>query len=50
MQTHGIRHLPVCDGPMLVCFLSLRDLLRCHLDEKSVEADSVRAYIQTYSS
>ncbi len=50
MQTHGIRHLPVCDGPMLVGFLSLRDLLRCHLDEKSVEADSMRAYIQTYSS
>ncbi len=50
MQTYGIRHLPVCDGPMLVGFLSLRDLLRCHLDEKSVEADAMRAYIQTYSS
>lgn len=50
MQMHGIRHLPVCDGPMLVGFLSLRDLLRCHLDEKSVEADAMRAYIQTYSS
>ncbi len=50
MQMYGIRHLPVCDGPMLVGFLSLRDLLFCHLDEKSVEADSMRAYIQTYSS
>ena len=50
MQLYNIRHLPVCDGPMLVGFLSLRDLLRCHLDEKSVEADSMRAYIQTYSS
>ena len=50
MQTYGVRHLPVCDGPMLVGFLSLRDLLRCHLDEKSMEADSMRAYIQTSSS
>jgi CBS domain-containing protein len=47
MQDHGVRHLPVCDGRVLVGFLSLRDLLRCHLDEKSNEADSMRAYIQT---
>ncbi len=47
MQTHGVRHLPVCEGRTLVGFLSLRDLLRCHLDEKSSEADSMRAYIQT---
>ena len=26
---------------------SLRDLLRCHLDEKSGEAEMMRAYIQT---
>jgi CBS domain-containing protein len=47
MQTHGIRHLPVCDGSTLVGFLSLRDLLRHTLDEKSGEADMMRAYIQT---
>jgi len=47
MQTHGIRHLPVCDGRTLVGFLSLRDLLRQTLDEKSGEADMMRAYIQT---
>ncbi len=47
MQTHGVRHLPVCDGKTLVGFLSLRDLLRCHLDEKSGEAEMMRAYIQT---
>ena len=46
MQTHGVRHLPVCEGNTLVGFLSLRDLLRCHLDEKSGEADMMRAYIQ----
>jgi CBS domain-containing protein len=49
MQTHGVRHLPVCDGRTLVGFLSLRDLLRCHLDEKSGEADAMRAYIQASS-
>ena len=47
MQTHGVRHLPVCEGRTLVGFLSLRDLLRCHLDEKSGEAEAMRAYIQT---
>lgn len=49
MQSHGVRHLPVCEGRTLVGFLSLRDLLRCHLDEKSGEADMMRAYIQTSS-
>ncbi len=50
MKTYGIRHLPVCDGRTLVGFLSLRDLLRCRLDETSIEADSMRAYIGTSSS
>jgi CBS domain-containing protein len=49
MQSHGVRHLPVCEGRTLVGFLSLRDLLRCHLDEKSGEADMMRAYIQASS-
>jgi CBS domain-containing protein len=49
MQTHSVRHLPVCEGSTLVGFLSLRDLLRCHLDEKSGEAEAMRAYIQTSS-
>jgi CBS domain-containing protein len=47
MQSHGVRHLPVCEGRVLVGFLSLRDLMRCHLDEKSEEANVMRAYIQT---
>jgi CBS domain-containing protein len=47
MQEHGIRHLAVCEGSTLVGFLSLRDLLRHTLDEKSGEADMMRAYIQT---
>lgn len=49
MQSHSVRHLPVCEGQTLVGFLSLRDLLRCHLDEKSGEAEMMRAYIQTSS-
>lgn len=49
MQSHSVRHLPVCEGRTLVGFLSLRDLLRCHLEEKSGEADMMRAYIQTAS-
>jgi len=49
MQDHKVRHLPVCDGRTLVGFLSLRDLLRCHLEEKSGEAEMMRAYIQTSS-
>jgi CBS domain-containing protein len=47
MQSHGVRHLPVCEGRTLVGFLSLRDLLRCQMDEKSGEAEMMRAYIQT---
>lgn len=47
MQSYGIRHLPVCDGATLVGFLSLRDLLRHNLEEKSGEAEMMRAYIQT---
>ena len=50
MQTHGVRHLPVCDGNTLVGFLSLRDLLRQTLEEKAGEADMMRAYIQTSAS
>ncbi len=50
MQSYGVRHLPVCDGATLVGFLSLRDLLRHNLEEKSGEADMMRAYIQTGAS
>ena len=47
MQSHGVRHLPVCEGSILVGFLSLRDLLRHTMEEKVGEADMMRAYIQT---
>jgi len=47
MQTHGFRHLPVCEEKTLVGFLSLRDLMRQTLEEKVGEAEMMRAYIQT---
>lgn len=47
MQDNGIRHLPVCEGNILVGFLSFRDLMRRTLEEKSGEAEMMRAYIQT---
>lgn len=47
MQAHGVRHLPVCEGSMLVGFLSLRDLMRHTLEEKAGEAEMMRQYIQT---
>ena len=50
MQHYGVRHLPVCDGPTLVGFLSLRDLLRHKIDETVGEAEMMRAYIQTGAS
>jgi CBS domain-containing protein len=50
MQEFAVRHLPVCDGSTLVGFLSLRDLLRQKVDETVVEAETLRAYIQTGAS
>jgi CBS domain-containing protein len=50
MQEYAVRHLPVVDGPTLVGFLSLRDLLRHKLDETTGEAEAMRAYIQTGTS
>lgn len=50
MQEYGVRHLPVCDGAMLVGFLSLRDLLHQKVDESVGEAEMMRAYIQTGAS
>ena len=50
MQTHGVRHLPVCEGSTLVGFLSLRDLMRHTLEEKAGEAEMMRQYIQTSAS
>jgi len=50
MQEYAVRHLPVCEGSILVGFLSLRDLLRHKLEETTGEAEMMRAYIQTGAS
>jgi CBS domain-containing protein len=46
MQTRHIRHLPVVDDGRLIGVLSLRDLLREHLEIKRHEVEALKAYIQ----
>lgn len=46
MQARHIRHLPVVDDTGVVGVLSLRDLLREHLDAKRHEVRVLTAYIQ----
>ena len=46
MQDRHIRHLPVVEDEQVVGILSLRDLLRAHLEEKEQEVDHLTAYIQ----
>ena len=44
MQEYAVRHLPVCEGSMLVGFLSLRDLLHQKVDETVGEAEMTRLH------
>ena len=46
MQARHIRHLPVVEGDKVLGVLSLRDLLRVHLDLKRDEVRALQAYIQ----
>jgi len=46
MQTRHIRHLPVIENGAVLAILSLRDLLREHLDTKRQEVQALTAYIQ----
>ncbi|MEM7309245.1 MAG: CBS domain-containing protein [Planctomycetota bacterium] len=46
MQDRHIRHLPVVEDGQVVGILSLRDLLRAHLEAKVQEVDHLTAYIQ----
>ncbi len=45
MNDRHIRHLPVVDGNDLVGFISIRDLVRCRIDEIQAEAEAMRQYI-----
>jgi CBS domain-containing protein len=46
VQTRHIRHLPVVDGARIVGMLSLRDILRADLAQKTSEVESITKYIQ----
>ena len=46
MQARHIRHLPVVEDGKVLGVLSLRDLLREHLDLKRSEVKALQAYIQ----
>jgi CBS domain-containing protein len=45
LQRRHIRHLPVTEGGRVVAVLSLRDLMRAHLDAKRQEVQALTAYI-----
>lgn len=46
MQARHIRHLPVVEDDHVIGVLSLRDLLREHLNAKRHEVKALQAYIQ----
>ena len=45
MTDRRIRHLPVFDGPDLVGFISIGDLVKCRIMEIQNEAEAMRQYI-----
>jgi CBS domain-containing protein len=47
MKTHGIRHLPIVEGNVLVGMVSLRDILLHEVSEMDGEVRAMRAYIQS---
>jgi CBS domain-containing protein len=46
LQARHIRHLPVVEDGLVIGMLSLRDLLRAHLEVKRNEVEALTAYIQ----
>lgn len=46
MTLRRIRHLPVMEGPLMVGFISIGDLVKGKIDEVTAEADHLRQYIQ----
>jgi CBS domain-containing protein len=47
MQSHSCRHLPVTRNGQVVAFLSMRDLLKFELAQKTEENHHMRAYISS---
>ncbi len=48
MVSKHVRHLPVVANDKLVGIVSIRDLLRLHLETVSAEAEAMRGYIQDH--
>ena len=47
MEHIGCRHLPVCGGDKVLGMVSMRDLMRLELEEKTNELEHMRSYIQS---
>jgi CBS domain-containing protein len=47
MTRRRIRHLPVMDGPLMIGFISIGDIVKGKIDEVTAEAEQMRQYIQT---
>lgn len=47
MEHIGCRHLPVCGGDRVLGMVSMRDLMRFELEEKTSELEHMRSYIQS---
>ena len=46
MTRRRIRHLPVMEGPLMVGFISIGDIVKGKIDEVTAEAEQMRQYIQ----
>ena len=46
MTRRRIRHLPVMDGPLMVGFISIGDIVKGKIDAVTAEAEQMRQYIQ----
>jgi len=47
MEHMGCRHLPVLKGKSVAGMVSMRDLMRLELEEKTSELEHMRSYIQS---
>jgi predicted transcriptional regulator len=45
MDAGYFRHLPVVDGGVMVGIISVRDVVRAHIQEQEHEVDSLKAFV-----